>query len=138
MDAWFDEAATAKDPQKHINVVLTTRELRVEVSGVEVAKTNAPRLLFEGDLPVYIYIRKSDVHMELLKQTEHTTRCPYKGIANYYTLELSSGEKIDNMMWCYEEPISEEATGIKGLFSFYDSKANLYLDGVLLAKPANR
>jgi len=157
MQAWIQEAAKAKDPQKvsilvtavqsdalacptqRINVVLTTRALSVEVNGVEVANTTRPRVLFESDLPYASTSRKATFGKSFSspRSTPRVART-LKGIANYYTVELPGGEKIDNMMWCYEAPISDEATGIKGLVSFYDTKADLYLDAVLQKRPAQR
>ncbi|KAH9930017.1 uncharacterized protein B0H18DRAFT_994815 [Fomitopsis serialis] len=135
MDAWFKEAAQGKDPHKRINVVDSPRPLRVEVNGVEVANTTKPRLLFEGSIPPRIYIPKDDCHMEFLKSTELTTHCPYKGNANYYTVQLPSGDKFDNIVWWYGEPSTSDAAGIKGYVSFYDTKVDLYLDGALQARP---
>ncbi|KZT73609.1 DUF427-domain-containing protein [Daedalea quercina L-15889] len=128
MDAWFKEAAQGIDHRKRINVVDAPRHVRVEVKGIEVANTIKPRLLFETSLPPRIYIPKDDCRTELLKSTELTTHCPYKGIANYYTVELPGGEKIDNVVWYYGEPSESDAVGIKGYVSFYDTKVTLHVD----------
>ena len=56
----------------------SSRHVRVEVDGVEVANTQKPRLLFETGLPVRTYIPKTDCRMDLLEPSELHTECPYK------------------------------------------------------------
>lgn len=51
-----------------------------------------------------------------------------QGTANYYTIELPSGDKLDNVAWYYAEPSESDAAGIKGYVSFYDTKVNLLVD----------
>ena len=61
-----------------MDVLQSSRHIRVLVDGVEVANTTKPRLLFETSLPVRTYIPKTDVRMDLLAPTDLTTACPYK------------------------------------------------------------
>lgn len=61
-----------------MDVLQSSRHVRVVVNGVEVANTTKPRLLFETSLPVRTYIPKTDVRMNLLAPTDLTTACPYK------------------------------------------------------------
>lgn len=56
----------------------SSRHVRVEVNGVEVANTTRPRLLFETSLPIRYYIPKTDCKLELLAPSESSTQCPYK------------------------------------------------------------
>jgi uncharacterized protein (DUF427 family) len=49
--------------------------------------------------------------------TDHTTFCPWKGTASYYTLDVD-GQKIDNAAWYYPEPY-EKAAAIKDYVAFY-------------------
>ena len=125
------------------------RHVRVEVDGVDLANTTKPRLLYETGLPPRIYIPPEDCHKELLKSTELVTHCPYKvcqlldvialtrsrpphcqGDANYYTIELPTGKKLDNAVWYYADPTQSDAAGIKGYVSFYDTKVRLHIDAV--------
>ncbi|EPS95919.1 hypothetical protein FOMPIDRAFT_92302 [Fomitopsis schrenkii] len=130
MDAWFKEASQNIDKGKRINIVEAPRRVRVEVDGVELANTTRPRLLYETGLPPRIYIPPEDCHKELLKSTELVTHCPYKGDANYYTIELPTGKKLDNAVWYYADPTESDAAGIKGYVSFYDTKVKHHVDAV--------
>jgi uncharacterized protein (DUF427 family) len=59
-------------------VLQSSYEVRIEIAGVEVAKSNKARLLYETGLPVRTYIPKTDVHMEYLEPSDLMSACPYK------------------------------------------------------------
>lgn len=74
-----------------MDVLQSSRHVRVVVNGVEIANTTKPRLLFETSLPVRTYIPKTDVRMDLLSPTDLTTACPYKVRPS---LRLSGKDKV--------------------------------------------
>jgi len=98
-----------------------------------VADSEQPVLLFETGLPVRYYLPPSDVKMTLLLDSDSHTRCPYKGLASYYSLELGDGVHRD-LIWVYREPINE-CSEIKGLLAFYNERVDTYVDGELQARP---
>jgi uncharacterized protein (DUF427 family) len=63
---------------QRIDIRQSSRHVRVEIDGVEVANTTKPRLLYETGLPVRTYIPKGDVRLGLLSHSNLTTGCPYK------------------------------------------------------------
>ncbi|KAF4613631.1 hypothetical protein D9613_007402 [Agrocybe pediades] len=132
MEEWFEEDEQVfvhpKDPYKRIDILPSSRHVRIEVNGIEVANTRAPRLLFETGLPVRTYIPKVDCRMDLWKVSDLTTSCPYKGTANYYHIVLSSGETFENVIWWYPTT-TPESTMIRGYVAFYDEKVDVWLDG---------
>src|SRR5438552_3791271 len=80
------------------------RRVRVVFADVTVADSKHVMLLHElGRLPVY-YSPLADVRMDVLEATETTTRCPYKGMATYWSARI--GEKIfKDIVWSYHEPL---------------------------------
>src|SRR6266545_483152 len=56
MDSWFEEDEEVfthpRDPYKRVDILASSRHVRVEVDGVTVAESSSPRLLFETGLPV--------------------------------------------------------------------------------------
>lgn len=62
--------------------------------------------MFETGLPTRYYIPRADVRMELLQRTDSSTRCPYKSIASYYSVEVA-GERHEDIAWTYDAPIPE-------------------------------
>lgn len=61
--------------------------------------------LTEGDYPAVIYFPREDIAMAFLDQTEHTTHCPKKGDATYYSI-VTKSTTHENAAWSYEKPIA--------------------------------
>ncbi|MBI1882578.1 MAG: DUF427 domain-containing protein [Chloroflexi bacterium] len=137
MDHWYEEEEEVfvhpRDPYKRVDSMPSSRHVRVVVNGETVADTHRPTLLFETSLPIRYYIPPEDVRMELLEPAQSTTRCPYKGIASYWSVKVGD-EVFRNIVWGYQDPIPE-APKIKGLLSFYNEKVDLYVDGELQSRP---
>jgi uncharacterized protein (DUF427 family) len=137
MDSWFEEDDEVfvhpRDPYHRVDVVNSSRHVRVEVEGQVVAETRRPRLLFETGLPTRYYIPKLDVRMDLLEPTDSVTACPYKGRARYWSLRL--GDRVfKDLVWSYPAPIPE-CPKIEDLLSFYNERVDIYLDGELQERP---
>lgn len=82
-----------------------------------VVDTRHARQMHEtGMLPVF-YFPRSDVRLDLLEPTEHTTHCPFKGDAAYWTLR--AGERTEeNVAWGYPEPLDAAPAGLADLVAF--------------------
>src|SRR5215204_2794791 len=98
-----------------------------------VAETQRPKVLFETGLPPRYYIPPEDVREDVLIKSQKTTRCPYKGIASYWSVE-ARGERVEDLVWYYPEPIPEAAK-IKGLLAFFKEKVDLEVDGEIQERP---
>ena len=81
---WFEEeeplAARARDPHKRVDVVASSRAVRVEIDGVLLAESHRPLVLFETAFPVRYYLPPGDVRIELVP-SQTRSACPYKGAA---------------------------------------------------------
>lgn len=137
MDSWFEEDEEAyihpRDPYHRIDVLSSSRHVRVEVDGVTVAESSSPRLLFETGLPVRYYLPKTHARMDLLEHTDTSTGCPYKGEAEYWSIRI--GDKVHpDLAWSYPQPLLESAK-IATLICFYNEKLDIYVDGVLQERP---
>jgi uncharacterized protein (DUF427 family) len=140
MDAWFEEDEEVfthpRDPYTRIDILASSRHVRVEVDGMTIAESGSPRLLFETGLPVRYYLPKTHVRMDLLAPTESVTHCPYKGQAGYWSVR--GGENVrEDLAWSYPAPLPE-AQKIAGLVSFYNERVDLYVDGVLQERPVTK
>jgi uncharacterized protein (DUF427 family) len=137
MDAWFEEDEEVfvhpRDPHTRVDILPSTRHVRVEIDGVTVAESVSPRLLFETGLPVRYYLPKTDVHMDLLTHTETETGCPYKGFAEYWSVRGGDAVYVD-YAWSYRTPLPESER-VAGLIAFYNEKLDIYVDGVLQERP---
>jgi uncharacterized protein (DUF427 family) len=132
MDAWFEEDEEVyvhpRDPNTRVDILASSRHIRVIVNGITVAETRQPRLLFETGLPTRYYIPMVDVHMELLLPSTKTTRCPYKGTATYWSV-VSGDEVVEDVAWTYKAPFLESIK-IAGLIAFYHERVELHVDSV--------
>jgi uncharacterized protein (DUF427 family) len=140
MDAWFEADAEVvthpRDPYTRIDILPSSRHVRVEVDGVTIAETSKPTLLFETGLPVRYYVPKTHVRMELLEPTDTESHCPYKGQAEWWSVR--AGDTVHrNFAWSYRMPLPESQK-IAGLVSFYNEKVDLYVDGVLQERPKTK
>jgi uncharacterized protein (DUF427 family) len=140
MDAWFEEDEEVfthpRDPYKRVDILPSSRHVRIEVDGVTVAESNSPRLLFETDLPTRYYLPKTHVRMELLEPTATESHCPYKGQAEWWSVR--AGDKVhEDLAWSYRTPLPESQK-IAGLVAFYDEKVDVYVDGVLQERPRTK
>ncbi len=138
MDQWFEEDDEVfvhpRDPYHRVDVLNSSRHVKVLIGGQVVAETNRPRLLLETGLPTRYYIPKLDVRMDLLSPTDLHTRCPYKGEASYWTVTVG-GQEFKNIAWAYPSPIPE-IPKIENLLSFYNEKVDaIYVDDELQPKP---
>jgi uncharacterized protein (DUF427 family) len=137
MDGWFEEEEEifvhARDPYKRVDVLRSSRNVRVRIGEETIAHTRNPVLLFETHLPTRYYIPKEDVQMNLLEQTQKITRCPYKGLATYYSVKLGN-RTYDNVAWSIPDPIRENPK-IKNLICFFNEKVDLIVDNEYLERP---
>ena len=92
MDGWFEEDEEIfthpRSPYTRVDILDSSRHVRVIVEGVTVAESSGPKLLFETDLPTRFYLPKVDVHMDLLVPTDTDSHCPYKGTARYWSVRV--------------------------------------------------
>jgi uncharacterized protein (DUF427 family) len=132
MDAWFEEDeqvfGNARDPYKRIDVLASSRHVRVVMDGEVIAETRRPRLVLETGTPQRFYIPPEDVRMDRLVPTETKTYCPYKGEASYWSAKANGGMRQD-VVWSYLTP-RPECAPIAGHLCFYDDRVGaIFVDG---------
>jgi len=140
LDHWFEEDEEvfvhARDPYTRIDIVASSRQVRVVVDGVQVAESTNAHFLFETGLPVRYYLPKTDVDMSALTPTEQATACPYKGTARYWDVTVN-GHTHDNLVWGYDSPLPESQK-IAGMVAFYNEKVDIYVDDELQQRPRTK
>ena len=95
--------------------------VRITFNGEVVADSRDAVRLDEGSYAPVYYLPRKDVKMERLIRTSHTTHCPHKGDATYYS--LSNGRTARNAVWSYEQPL-EGVSAIKEHLAFYPDKVD--------------
>ncbi len=138
LDHWYEEDDEVfvhpRDPHHRVDVLNSSRHVRVIVGGEAVADSHRPRLLFETGLPTRYYLPRMDVRMDLLTQSDTVTQCPYKGQTVHYDLAVGDRAWRD-VAWSYPFPIPE-CPKIENLVCFYDERVDaIEVDGDSQPKP---
>src|SRR5438128_3020140 len=137
MDAWYEEDDEVfvhpRDPYHRVDVLNSSRHVKVVIAGQVVAETQRPRLLFETGIRTRYYIPKVDVRMDLLEPTATVTQCPYKRNATYWSVRVGD-QVFPDLVWSYPFPIPE-CPKIQNLVAFYTERVELYVDGELEVAP---
>src|SRR5262249_18794671 len=94
---------------------------------------------YETGLPTRYYLPATAADRSLLRKSDTTTQCPYKGKANYFDVVLNGQEGkedkvLKDVVWYYDTPTHESAA-IAGLLCFYNEKVDIELDGEKLGRP---
>jgi predicted 3-demethylubiquinone-9 3-methyltransferase (glyoxalase superfamily) len=115
--AELERAARAK--AHHISTAPAGERVRVTWRGEVIADSRDALAMKEGDYPVVHYLPRKDVRMDRLERSSHTTHCPFKGDASYFSLKGGP----QNAVWSYEQPY-EEAGAIREYLAFYPDKVD--------------
>jgi uncharacterized protein (DUF427 family) len=122
-----------RDPGTRIDVLASSRTVRIELDGVVLAESSAPLILFETRLPPRYYLPVPHVRTDLLVPSATATACPYKGHAVHWSARTPSGRR-DDVAWTYPSA-SPEVAPIAGRICFYDERVDVWVDGGRSERP---
>lgn len=114
------ESAWSSHPDYRIDIRPCPYVGQVWLGDLLLAESENCVILAETDHVDRLYFPQSDVTWTHFTPTDHTTVCPFKGVANYWNL-TSNELTIENVAWTYATPLAEVA-GIVGHVSFYDDQ----------------
>lgn len=117
-----DRAVKIPGPDHSISINPDAKRVRVIWRGKVLAESAHALALAEGSYPIVHYIPRADVDMRRLRRTAHSTYCPYKGDASYYSL-VADGSDVEDAVWSYEAPFAAVAA-IDGHLAFYPNKVD--------------
>jgi uncharacterized protein (DUF427 family) len=123
-------------PDHPITIKAAAARWRALYAGHVIADSNAALVLQEAAYPQVIYFPREDVSMEYLSRTHHSTHCPYKGDASYYTI-LMDGHFAENAVWSYEDPFPA-MSAIAGRLAFYPDRVEIYAVDDAAVNPGHR
>ncbi len=101
----------------HIRLRKAEGTWTVRAGGAVLAESSNVLELSEGAHPAVIYFPKDDVAMAFLDHSDHTSHCPHKGDASYYSI-VTKSRTLENAAWTYDTP-NEGIERIKGHLAFY-------------------
>jgi uncharacterized protein (DUF427 family) len=117
-----DRPVRLPGPDHPITLVRNPTRIVVRVAGSVVADTRDAVTLREAKYPPIEYIPRKDVDMKLLQRTSHSSYCPYKGDAAYYSIPIGGARSV-NAAWTYEAPYPAAAE-IAGYIAFYRDRVD--------------
>ena len=139
MDRWLEEdeelIGHVRDPYHRVDVLASSRHVKVSLDGVVLAETDRPKALYETGLPARWYIPPEDVRLDLLVRSDTHSICAYKGQADYMSPRLD-GTVHDDLVWTYAEP-RRDAERVRGHLCFYNEKVDIEVDGEPQERPVS-
>lgn len=120
VDTWLEEGRTLvhypPNPYHRVDCRPTRRRLRVDALGTTLVDTDDTVIVFETALQPRLYVDPSLVRTDLLRRTDTSTYCNYKGYATYWAAAIGDAV-LDDVAWSYPDP-PPETVPIKGFLSF--------------------
>jgi uncharacterized protein (DUF427 family) len=107
-------------PDHPITITKHPKKVRVVFNGKKVAESANALKLQEADYPYVFYIPREDARMEHCAPSNTTYRCPYKGFARYFSLEVD-GKTSKDAVWSFTEP-NPCAEPVRNHLAFYTNR----------------
>ena len=107
-----------KWPDHKVEEQRLKERMRVEAAGRTVAESTDVIRVREDEHPDRYYFPRSDVDMSLMDRSGKTSECPFKGHADYYSLDIAD-MRLENAAWTYEDPYEEHAA-LRNRLAFHD------------------
>ncbi|EJZ19593.1 DUF427 domain-containing protein [Rhizobium sp. Pop5] len=117
-----DKSIKIPGPDHPISIEHNPSRVVVTVGGKVIADSHNALTLREASYPPVQYIPRRDVDMSLLRRTDHSSHCPYKGDASYYSI-TPGGKRSENAVWTYEAP-NAAVSSIKDHLAFYPDRVD--------------
>lgn len=114
-----------RHPTHRVDIEPSTVHVQVQFNGATIADTRSALLVLESRHDPVYYVPRRDVVMAHLAATNHTSYCPFKGHARYWSINV--GERsAENAVWAYDEPY-DEALPLRGYVAFYPDRVDRIL-----------
>lgn len=91
----------------------------VRAGGAILVESRNALVLSEDGHADVIYFPREDIAMAFLDESEHSTHCPHKGDASYYSI-VTKSQTLQNAAWSYDNP-KPDVDRIKDHIAFYSS-----------------
>ena len=108
-------------PEHGIETRPAAVRVQVRAAGELIADSHDAVALYEAGRGPTWYLPRSDVRMERLERTQHSSHCPFKGDASYFSIR--GAKNGENAVWSYEQPF-DEVMSIKDRLAFYPDRVD--------------
>ncbi|MGV0643289.1 DUF427 domain-containing protein [Mycolicibacterium sp. XJ2546] len=137
VDTWLEEGRRLvhypPNPYHRVDCRPTDRRLRVTVADTTLVDTADTVIVFETAVQTRLYVDPEQVRTDLLRRSDTTSYCNYKGYATYWSAVIGD-EVVDDVAFSYDDP-PPETLPVKGFFSFDGERIDVFAE---LPQPAAR
>lgn len=127
VDNWIEEGRTLvhypPNPYHRVDCLPTSRGLRVTVGATVLVDTVDTVIVYETSLAPRLYVDPAAVRTDLLRRSETTSYCNYKGHATYWSAVIGD-QVVQDVAWSYAETLPE-SVAIAGFLSFDDTRTDV-------------
>ena len=120
--------AKLPSPDHQITIAPSTDRVVVRSGETTIADSQSTLVLRETNYAPVRYIPLADVDRSLLRRSDLSTYCPYKGDASYYSI-IADEERGADAVWFYEQPYAAVAE-IKDHVAFYPNRVDVTISAV--------
>jgi uncharacterized protein (DUF427 family) len=117
-----------KYPDHRVDISPANRLVRVFAGDRQLAESKRALLVDEVRHDKVFYLPREDVQMTQLEATEHSTYCPFKGHASYFSVIPEAGDSnppdLSNSVWSYTDPY-DECLELRDYLAFYTDRLNV-------------
>jgi len=107
-------------PDYRVELEPNAERIRVRFAGEVVADSERTLTVRETHHDPVVYFPQQDLVAERLEPTDHSSFCPFKGEASYWTIRV--GERVaENAAWAYADPF-EEVAALADYVAFYPDR----------------
>jgi acyl-CoA thioesterase-2 len=98
---------------------------RISHGGRILAESEHCLIVAESDHGARLYFPEAAVNWDLFEPTDHSTTCPFKGAAQYWSLS-DTDAPLENVLWGYPIPFPQVAD-LAGHVAFYEDRVEATL-----------
>ena len=117
-----------KHPDYEVGITRTQDHIRVLAGTTCIADSRRPLKVVETRHHPVWYLPMADVDSSVIEATSHSTYCPFKGDASYWTVDTGTTQ-LENSIWGYLAPFTECQALLEHV-AFYTDRLTLEINGV--------
>lgn len=117
----------SKHPGYQVSIKPCRDHIRILAGNTCIAESDRPLRVEETKHHPVWYLPLADVNATYLQATEHSTYCPFKGHASYWTVATEE-QTLENSIWGYPAPYAE-CESLKDCVAFYTDRLTLEVNG---------
>ncbi len=127
VDTWVEEGRRLvhypPNPYHRVDCRPTQRALRASIADTVLVDSADTMIVFETALAPRLYVHPAQVHTDVLRRSDTTSYCNYKGFATYWSATVGDTD-IDDVAWSYEDPLPESLP-IRGYLTFDETRVDV-------------